>query len=54
VVNALGQTIYATTTLTIDKRVDFIITLPDVAQGEYFLRLRVANKNKTYRFVISK
>jgi hypothetical protein len=54
VVNALGQTIYKSVTSTIDKRVNVTITIPDVAQGEYFLRIRVSNKNHTYRFIVSK
>lgn len=54
VVDMLGQTIFTALTRSENKQVHTTISLHDIAQGEYFLIIRVSGKNRAYRFVISK
>lgn len=54
VVDALGQAIYTGIALSFERQLRVTIQLSDVAQGEYFLRIRVSNKTKVYRFIVSK
>jgi hypothetical protein len=54
VVNAIGQEIWRGTKQTVKKLLEYHIVLPEVADGGYFLSLRIDGKTVAMPFVVKK